>query len=149
MSRIVIRADDFQRITRELKKAGRDDLRKELYRGLNGSTKEARQAVLDGMSSYMPDNYAASLRSDLRMSTSAKGGKNPEVRIRAKGKKKHRFVGPVNRGRLRHPLFGDRGSWFTNQVQPGFWTITLNAQSDDVKRKLEERIATVIRRIAD
>lgn len=149
MTRIEIRAEDFTRIARELKKAERTDLRKELYRGLNRSSKTARQSVLDSLPSYMPDSYASVLRADLKLSTSAKGGKSPEIRIRAKGKKKTRFLGPLDQGRLRHPLFGNRRFWYSQQNKPGFWTETLSLHSDEIKENLEQSMAEVLRQIAD
>lgn len=149
MTRIVIRAEDFAVITRELKAAGRDDLRKELFRGLNRATKGVRSAIKTNMPDYMPDRYAATLQRDLRLSTQAKRGNPPSVRIRAKARRKERFLGPLDKGRLRHPLFGNRQFWYTQRIKPGFFTDTVNQHSDEVRAELEQSIAAVVRKIAD
>lgn len=144
-----IRAQDFKRMALDLRDAGEKDLRKQLFRGLQGATKPARQDVLDAIPEYMPGGYAAVLRKDLKLSASSKGGKDPQVKIKAKGKRKDRFVGPLDRGRLRHPLFGNRGYWFEQSIEAGFWTDTLTARQDEVRAELERRMAEVVRQLAE
>lgn len=149
MARLVIRAEDFKRMSLDLRDAGRKDLRQELFRGLQSATKPARNDVLDAIPDHMPGDYAAVLRSDLKLSSTTKGGRNPEVRIRAKGRRKARFVGPLDRGRLRHPLFGNRGFWFSQTIEPGFWSQTLTNRQDEVRAKLEEAMQAIVDDLAD
>lgn len=147
--RLTIRgAEDFGRLARDLKQAGRQDLRKELFRALNSSTKPARRAALDGLEDYLPDNYAAELRPGLSISATGRRGKNPSVRIRAKGRRRNRLIGPLNRGRLRHPLFG-HSPWFDQQVKPGWWNDPMQRQADDVRRALVAAMREVASKIAD
>lgn len=149
MARIEIRAQDFKRMALDLRDAGEKDLRRQLFRGLQSATKPARQDVLDAIPDYMPGGYAAVLQGDLKLSASSKGGKNPQVKIKAKGRRKDRFVGPLDRGRLRHPLFGNRGFWYSQSIEAGFWTDTLTARQDEVRAELERRMAEVVRQLAE
>lgn len=145
--RLTIRgAEDFSRVARELKQAGRQDLRKELFRALNSSTKPARAEVRSSMPDFLPDQYAAALAKDLSITARGKGGQNPSIQLRAKGRRKKRRVGLLNRGKLRHPLFGD-SPWFDQQVVPGWWTDPLQRQADQVRRRLVAAMRDVASKI--
>lgn len=43
-----------------------------------------------------------------------------DVKVFAQGKQELRDLAAVNRGRLRHPRWGDRAHWYTTTVRPGF-----------------------------
>lgn len=146
---LTIRARDFKRMALDLRDAGEKDLRQQLFRGLQSATKPARQDVLDAIPEYMPGDYAAVLQRDLKLSASSKGGKNPEVRIRGKGRRKQRLVGPLDRGRLRHPLFGNRDHWYQQSIEAGFWTDTLMARRDETRAELERRMGEIVRQLAE
>lgn len=141
--------EDFSRVARELKDAGRQDLRKEMFRALQSSTKPARQQVLDDIPDFMPGDYAATLAGDLRLSATAKGGKDPSIRMRAKGKRKNRFVAMYERGNLRHPLYGNRGRWFNQSIEPGWFSAPLRAQAPQINEQLTEAMQRVAQQIAD
>lgn len=36
----------------------------------------------------------------------------------------------LDRGRLRHPLFGNRGHWYDQPVRRGWWTLSLYKASN-------------------
>lgn len=53
-------------------------------------------------------------------------------------------VASLNRGRLRHPLYGDREHWYDQPVQPKWWTdavIVARAKTEPaLRRAIEELI---------
>lgn len=61
--------------------------------------------------------------------------------VSARGKGEDRDVSAVNRGRLRHPLFGRKRHWFTTTVLPGFVDRPVDRAGD--------RIAEVVRDARD
>jgi len=53
----------------------------------------------------------------------------------------------LNRGYLRHPLFGNRDFWFEQSVEPGWWDRAMEEGQDDVRRELIEALDRVARRL--
>jgi hypothetical protein len=45
-------------------------------------------------------------------------------------------VRSLDRGRLRHPLYGNRRHWYDQKVTPGWFTKTLQRQAERVRREL-------------
>jgi len=70
----------------------------------------------------MPSGYGPILARSLKIATRVSGGSTirASVNVSAKGKIENRDVPTLNRGRLRHPLFGRRKHWYTTAVRPGF-----------------------------
>ena len=48
-------------------------------------------------------------------------------------------------GRLRHPLFGDRGHWYSQPVKPGWWSDSLRKAAD---QKVHREILSALDRVA-
>lgn len=40
----------------------------------------------------------------------------------------------LDKGRLRHPLYGNRGHWYVQAVKPGFWTDAMEGEATDTVR---------------
>lgn len=151
-------ADQFAALARRLKKHGDAELRKELYAGINRSVKPIRADVKDNIPSYMPSGYAPILQKSFRLGTSRRAtGKDVGIRLtgRAKGKKKLRAVGDIDKGKLRHPTFGRRESkagkslWFVTKVRTGFFTERVGAHADTVRHDLLDVMNDVAKKIAD
>jgi hypothetical protein len=81
----------------------------------------------------LPSGYAPIMARAVKVSVRTRALETVAV-VYARGRTKERDVATVDRGRLRHPLYGNRGRWFTTHVRPGF--------VDRPARKLGERIAT-------
>jgi len=65
--------------------------------------------------------HAALLSRSLKVSTRVTGGKTVRARVdvSASGKRESRDVSALNRGVLRHPVFGHRSTWVTQRVRRG------------------------------
>jgi len=128
--------DNLQRLARDLKEIGDKELRKELYKGINRSTKPMKAKVKNAALADMPkagglNKFVASAR----LSTTTRGGgRNPGVTI--KGRKSGHDLRAIDRGKLRHPVFGDREVWVNQKVKPGFFTKTLAAEAPTVRKEL-------------
>ena len=144
-------AEDFRAVARAVKQAGDKDLRRELYRGINRTVKPLTQDVKDQMPRFLPDRYAGELAKSLRVKTRTRAGANPAVFLTATAKTKKgkpRDLRSLNRGRLRHPLFGNRREWFDQSVRKDWWTHPLLQGAPRVREELVEVLRDIARRIA-
>lgn len=54
----------------------------------------------------------------------------------------------INRGRTRHPLFGNRGFWFPQTVVPGYFTKAVEGDGlDAFRREVDEAIGAAVREV--
>ena len=89
------------------------------------------------------NGYAAELDGDLEFQANIKVGRGMTLTVWANGKRERRDVPAINRGVLRHPVFGNRQVWVAQRagVRRGF--------VDDGIRKSEPLIVRSIRTAAE
>lgn len=130
-------------------------LRKEaarFQRRVSGATRDAVQRtyrpVLVGMTpTFMPNRYAAVLSRDLRVKTTvsfASGFVTATVSAPTGGKF-GRAVDSLERGSLRHPLFGNRGWWYRQRVRRGFASIPLKAIKPHIVAEIDNELDKIAR----
>lgn len=147
-------AEKLQIVARALREAGDKDLQREFYRGLNRAVKPLREEVKDPqmLGQYLPDRYARVLAKDLRINARRRAfGRNPALYLigTAKGRGgKTRDVRSLNRGRLRHPLFGNRGFWYNQRIKPHWWDHPLLLGAPAVRKELVRVLDDVGKKIA-
>lgn len=102
---------------------------------------------------YMPHRggYAALLSRSTKVEVRVFGNVKATVRVSASGKRENRDVGRLNRGELRHPLFGrrsyvdragvKRSGWFTTGVRRGY--------VDDPLRRATRRVDKAVNEACD
>lgn len=124
----------LRRLAKDLKDAGEKDLRKALYRNLNAAAAPLLEDVKREAAATLPRSggaadrvagakYRSRVMSGIGNGGGA-GGATTGVRLTGAevgGAKVN--LKKINRGILRHPLFGQRGQgqWFNTPVPPGFW----------------------------
>jgi hypothetical protein len=59
-----------------------------------------------------------------------------------------RDLASINRGRLRHPLFGNRRYWYDQSVTPGFWDKAMEKGVKDVRVELLKALDEVAAKLA-
>lgn len=126
---------DAQRIASALRSAGTKDLRRELRKIVSEETKPTRRKIRQSALDHLPqkgglNKWAArtpSVNTDFRE-------KSAGVRIRM-SRKGHDYVS-LNKGRLRHPVFGDRKNWVTQDIDSGFFDTPIREDSDDLKQRI-------------
>jgi hypothetical protein len=139
-------AEKLAILSRALKDVGDKELRRELYAGLNRSVRPLREDVRASAPFFLPARYALELRHDLKVTTRRRtGGRNPAIFLL--GRAKQRDVRSLNRGRLRHPLYGNRKYWYTTRIRPGFWTVPLARGAPQVRRELERTLNEVAEKV--
>ena len=135
----IVGADKFGRLAKALRAYGDKDLRRDLYAGINRAVKPLTLNVKARTQFFLPNPYAVDLVKSLRVQVRRRGGRDPGVRLRAVAKTKsgrERNLTALNRGRLRHPLYGNRSFWFNQPVRAGWWDQPLLEGSDEVRREI-------------
>lgn len=138
----VVGLDDLGKLSNALKKAGHGGLRKELHRGVNRATKEPKAAAKAQAAAFLPDRYATVLIPNLRFRTRVRGD-GVSIITKAKGRPRDRHVGAINRGRLRHPTYGNRNAWVNQGVRPGFVTIPMQSARPEMRREIKQAMDRV------
>jgi len=143
---------DLSALSRELKETGNGELRKELMRGMRDAGREIPKGIRSGVLSTMPSRggFADLLAgSDIKQRNSLSGA---YAKVRFTGANSAiKDVDALNRGRLRHPLFGNRAHWFNQTVPAGWFDVPIEQQQpeflqainrvlDDIKSKLERSV---------
>jgi len=86
----------------------------------------------------------------LRIRTKRSTGKNPGLRLVGKAKTpegKDRDLASLNRGRLRHPLYGNRKHWYDQQVSPGWWDEPLLESAPQAREEIVKALDDVAKRM--
>lgn len=141
--------EDFRRAAKAIRVNGRKDLQKELLRGIRDATKPIGRTVREHLPTYMPRRYAPVLSAALRFTTKTKTSGWPEVTVtaRAKGKFEPRRVTALDKGTLRHPLFGMRKHWYAQKIPPGFFTKPANTVLDEVRAEASRAVERAARQL--
>jgi len=135
----IVGADKFGKLAKALREYGDKDLRRDLYAGINRAVKPLTADVKARTPMFLPNSYAVELAKSLRVKVRRRGGRDPGVKLRAVAKTKggrERNLTALNRGRLRHPLYGNRSHWFNQPVRAGWWDQPLLEGSDEVRRQI-------------
>jgi hypothetical protein len=85
-----------------------------------------------------------------RFSVKRKTGGSPQLTLKASGRPYPRGVvdvAAVNRGVLRHPLFGNRKHWSNTRVTPGWFTRAAADHTDTVRRELLKALDEIKKQI--
>lgn len=138
-------------LSEALRRYGVTELEGDLYKGIVKSVEPLVQAVKTSLKDYLPDRYAEQLAASLVDKAVRLAGSNPGVRLAATAKTprdKQRDLKSLNRGRLRHPLYGNRGWWYDQDVKKGFWDEPLIDASAAVERELIKVLDNIAKELA-
>lgn len=136
--------DDLKRVARELKAAGDGQLRRDLLRGIRESVKPGIPEVRASAASTLPKRGGLADRvagQQYAVRTSLAAGR---VSVLGKGMKE---LIDIDKGKLRHPLFGNREKWIGQSVEPGFFTKPLEARGPSIRTAVLKVISDVARKI--
>ena len=110
-------------VAAQIRAEGRKDLSREMGRALERAAEPVKKAITAEADKVMPSGYRELLTGSLRHRMSRRnGGQQAQVIIRtyADGKKERRDVISLEKGQLRHPLFGRKKVWYVTSIVPGF-----------------------------
>ena len=141
-------ADEFARLSRQLRELGDKELRRDLYKGIQRATKPLKEKAKDAARRDLPSSGGLNeFVAKSKFSTKTRGGgKEPGVRISVV--KAGHDIRRIDKGVLRHPVFGNMNVWVSQPVKPGWFTHTLAEESDPVRRELLEVFDDVARRLS-
>lgn len=143
MTELIIKgAEDLEKLGRALKQVGDRELRKELLAALRAATKPMKAAVQASARENLPSRGGfADLVAASRFTTKNRlSGKNVGMRFEAKNK---HDIKALDRGRLRHPLYGNKDHWFTQTVQAGWFSTPIEEMSGEIRVEVSQALARV------
>src|SRR5882757_3447026 len=125
-------ADRLARLGAALKDAGDKDMRRELFKAMQRAAKPMKAAARTAAREHLPRRGGLGERvagSKFSAKTSA-SGKNPGLRIIGAG---DLDLPALDRGRVRHPVFGNRHNWVNQQIPVGWFTNAMNEKAPAVR----------------
>ena len=139
-------ASELEAIAFRLRRAGSEGLARELGAAMRRSVDPVPGRIRDGLAPKLPDRYAGVLDADLDIKVvSRNSGGDAVVSVTAttRGAVGRRRLRRLDRGTLEHPLFGDRGHWYAQAVEPGWFTGPAEDAAPQVRAALEQALHDV------
>lgn len=139
---------DLARVQHRLKLIADQGLGRQMGRQLRAAAAPLDPAVRREAVTAMPSGYWPTLSRSLRFRTAVRDTaytSEVTVRVYGDGRRQKRQVPALNRGRLRHPLYGNRRHWFDQRVRPGF----VDRPADRILPDAARRMQAVIDYVAD
>lgn len=148
--------DGFFDLANDLRRAGDRELQRELGRGLDQAVAVVRREVAAAAPRALPDRYAAVLVPSLDVR-----GRRSQLKLRiqvsARGRSDDRDLPRIERGELRHPVYGryrrGRGGrttvnpWATTTVQRHWVARSFDRVADDITHHLAAAVDAVAARL--
>lgn len=103
---------------------------------------EAKMPKSGGYAGVLAKAIRVRMRSDLGFTTAG-----ITLVTYADGKGARRDVNALNRGILRHPVYGRRRSWVAQRVPAEFWDDAMDKTSDDAQARVREVLDKTIERL--
>lgn len=144
-------AEDFKKLSKALREAGMEGkrLRKELRKEINRETKPLKQDAKKNARAILPKRGGLArrvARSGFRTSTKLTGP-GVGVRIVGKGKRPALDIRSIDKGRVRHPVFGNKDRWVTQSVTPGWFTKAMDKGKGKVREGVLRAVNAIVRKL--
>ncbi len=152
MSLTVLGGIALRRLSLQLQEAGRTDLMDELRDGVNKAVLPLGDSIVVGVPEYMPSGYAPVLAKSLEFRMTQRRGAASFVvsmSMIGKGSKKRREIRALDRGVVRHPVFGRyHRAWVAQKIRPGFWSAPVKKGKDGAVRRAVQVMQDVAKKAA-
>lgn len=113
-------------------------LTRELSKALNRATEELKRDAKDNAGEVLPHRGGLAERvKAAKLATRRRSGRNPGLRITAKGLDQ---LEAMDRGFVKHPVWGNRDVWVTQEVTPGWFTTPMEDGRVEVARRIDEAL---------
>lgn len=131
-------ADQFLRLSKALKDAGRTEMRKELNAGLRKAAKPLIAKTRAEALRRLPQGggLAGQVAKEPQRVQVRTGAKTAGVRVVVGNK--GGGARAANKGVIRHPVFGNRGVWVNQSVPAGWFDEPIKAEVPAIRRELEQ-----------
>lgn len=149
---VTVTSDDVDNLVRAIRThADAKAIRKELFRGLGHVAKDVRTKMVDAIPNALPrrGGLAEQFQKATSGRISAKAGKYAGVSLwyKAPG----HDIRTLTTGRLRHPVFGNRGAWVsqTAGVDPTVFPGEFEQQKPDILRAVNHVLEDIARKVTN
>lgn len=140
---------ELYRLRTQLRKMGDTGLGKQIDRGMKRAVKPLGPEIVAEVPKAMPSGYAPLLSKSMRFRLSSRTKRQSTTltyKVFGDGKKERRDVPVLNRGRLRHPVFGKRRkAWVDQKVRSGFVDRPVDRLQPEMRREMQ----AVLKYVAD
>ena len=139
--------DDFLRLSKALKAAGRTELRKELNKGIRKASRPLIPKARAEARRRLPQRggLAAQIAKE-PMRVQVRTGQNT-AGVRIVVGKKRGGARSANRGSIRHPVFGDKTKWVEQPVTPGWFDDPMREGAPQIRRGVKGAMQDVVDQI--
>lgn len=141
-------ASEIGQVARAARLAG-GDLTPRMRKGLAKAGPPAKKFVVTeihaklpqrgGLARTMAKAIRVRVRQDLGLTTAGL-----TIATTAKGRNQLRHIGSINRGILRHPIYGRRTAWVTQRVPSEFWDDAMEHVETDAHQRMRDVVAETI-----
>jgi hypothetical protein len=139
-------AEQLAALSTKLKAAGDRELKRELSKGITQAMKPVPAAARASALKTLPRRGGLAQRvAKSQMRTVRRAG-NRTAGIRLQAKDAYR-LGLLDRGFVRHPVFGNRDVWRGQRVNMGWWTTPTEAAAPLARSEVEKAMQTVANKI--
>lgn len=140
--------EDLKKVSKALKTAGVEGkgIRKEMLKAINRNTRPLRFEAKANARKILPKTGGLNkliARSSLSTKTKL-AGPNASVRIVAKKKE---YIDRIDKGHVRHPLFGNRGAWYSQAVPAGWFTKAMEKGASKVRVSIIQVVDATARKL--
>jgi hypothetical protein len=139
-------AQQLEAVGRRLKGAAGAPLRRELLRGIRTGVKPTIPAIRESARSELParGGLAALVAGSSFGVRTRLTGAGAGVRIQGTGRI---GLASLNKGRLRHPVFGNRDVWVSQQVPEGWFDRPIEEDIPHIRAAVDRAMSDVSRKI--
>lgn len=149
----------FKRFAVACDKAAGPDFDKRMDHGLKQAGEDIGQAVVTASPIYMPSGYEAVLASRLRAQSELmrRPSRGVTVTVYAGGRSGRRDVERLERGTLRHPVYGRyrrlkdgtlyKNPWSVTKIRPGFFSEPVRFSAPRAFKRLDVALGDVLQDI--
>lgn len=142
---------DLERKAAQLRTVSKS-LQRRVVKAADGAVQESYLPALQAtVPEFIPSGFAPTLAAGLKVDTSVSFAGNPGVTAKVSaptGKPKGRAVVDFERGRLKHPLFGNRSHWYTTRMKPGFAKAALRSTKTVIVRAIDRELEEIKRELS-
>lgn len=140
---VVMLHGDFQKEVAKLRQARLVDTRKALRKALTNATKPTRRKIRDAARERLPQKGGLAKWAGV-MPALVTDFRTGQQQVIIRDSKRGHDLKAIDRGRLRHPLYGNRNFWYEQQIAPGFFTDTINAEAPNIKSIVESELSAYL-----
>jgi hypothetical protein len=124
---------------------GANEHRKYLLKGIREGVKTAIPDVRQSAEDLLPGGFGTTVAASKFAARSRISGTYASVKITGASSS---LIDEVNRrGRLRHPVYGNRSTWVNQAIPAGWFDKPMEAQSPRIKREIEAVMVDVKNRL--